>query len=149
MLNHGGIGSNSISRNQNDSGVIQRKLQRAYQEKELLLGEVQSLRQQLRSMSEQQKSNQAKIGVPAENIDGWNHLLEANMKSGTMACVWCLKTYYIKRIASAFGRWKCFSVYTQLSSNAGLIDNNNSRNINSKESLRFNRLCKLILVCPL
>ena len=103
--------SSGLGRSQNDSGIIQRKLQRAYQEKELLLGEVQSLRQQLRSMKEQQKSKVAEVGVPTENIDGWNHLLEVNMKSGTLACVWCIKTHYVKMIASAFGKWKCFTAY--------------------------------------
>lgn len=108
-----------LGRSQNDSGIIQRKLQRAYQEKELLLGEVQSLRQQLRSMKEQQKSKTVEVGVPTENIDGWNHLLEANMKSGTLACVWCIKSHYIKMIACAFGKWKCFSACAYTLSNGG------------------------------
>jgi hypothetical protein len=103
------LGGSRISHN--DSGVIQRKLQRAYQEKELLLGEVQALRQQLRTFKDQDKfkSTSAPVEVAEANMEGWNHLLEANMKSGTLACVWCIKAHYIKMIAVAFGKWKCFS----------------------------------------
>jgi hypothetical protein len=87
-------------------GIIQRKLQRAYQEKELLLSEVQTLRQQLKSMKSKSKS----VDTPMiEHMEGWNHLLEANMKSGTLACLWCLKSQYLKMIALAFGKWKCVS----------------------------------------
>jgi hypothetical protein len=104
-----------------ESGVIQRKLQRAYQEKELLLGEVQTLRQQLRSFKDQDKlkSTTAPVEVAEANMEGWNHLLEANMKSGTLACVWCIKAYYIKMIAVAFGKWKCFSACAFALSSSG------------------------------
>ncbi len=143
MQSHEGSGSTSLGRSQNDSGIIQRKLQRAYQEKELLLGEVQSLRQQLRSMKEQQKSKPAQVGVPPENIDGWNHLLEANMKSGTMACVWCIKTHYVKLIASAFSQWKCFSACAYALSKAGPIDSNHTMMNQRTDAVRMKRLRKL------
>lgn len=97
-------------------GIIQRKLQRAYQEKELLLNEVQTLRQQLRQL----KSKSPCVDIPADSIEGWNHLLEANMKSGTLSCLWCMKTYYLRMMAGAFGKWKCYSACAYAVSKARL-----------------------------
>jgi len=38
--------------------------------------------------------------------DYWNKLLDSNIRAGTMACMWCLKTTYVKKISLAFYRWK-------------------------------------------
>ena len=91
-----------------DTGIIQRKLQRAYREKEMLLAEVQNLRQSLKSLKIAQKGG-SKIHVldtDSDHTEGWNHLLEANMRNGTLACLWCIKTHKLKIYAQAFNRWK-------------------------------------------
>eukprot|EP00598_Pedospumella_elongata_P001507 CAMPEP_0184979644 /NCGR_PEP_ID=MMETSP1098-20130426/9845_1 /TAXON_ID=89044 /ORGANISM="Spumella elongata, Strain CCAP 955/1" /LENGTH=1009 /DNA_ID=CAMNT_0027502969 /DNA_START=107 /DNA_END=3136 /DNA_ORIENTATION=- len=38
--------------------------------------------------------------------DYWNKLLDSNIRAGTMACMWCLKTTYVKKISWAFYSWK-------------------------------------------
>lgn len=38
--------------------------------------------------------------------DTWNKLLEANIRFGTTACLWCIKTQMVKKLSLAFHRWK-------------------------------------------
>lgn len=94
----------------NETGVLQRKLQRAMHEKELLLGEIKILKQQVRIAKEtSSKALKAVVNVPANEDGGkaaWDHLMEANMRSGTLACVMCIKTYLIRSLARSFNCWK-------------------------------------------
>lgn len=46
------------------------------------------------------------MGLNGNTQEAWNHLIEANIRSGVIGCMWCMKTHVIKRIASAFHRWK-------------------------------------------
>lgn len=78
----------------------QRKLQQSAREKNLLLAEVQSLKQQLRATNKM-------VGLSeADRMMTWNRLLETNLKSGTLACVFALKTLFAKRMSSFFFRWR-------------------------------------------
>ena len=44
--------------------------------------------------------------VNPTNISTLQRLVEANIRVGTLACLWCLKTFCIKRLAVAFTKWK-------------------------------------------
>lgn len=78
----------------------QRKLQATYREKQILLAEVQSLKQQLRATNKL-------VGLgDAERLQTWNRLLETNLKSGTLACVYAIKSLLARRLSSGFFRWR-------------------------------------------
>lgn len=42
----------------------------------------------------------------------WNKLLANNIRSGTMACLWCLKAQVLKKLSLAFYKWKYTSIMT-------------------------------------
>ena len=71
-------------------GLIQRKLQRAYHEKELLLGEISTLKQQIRVNRNQGMSEDSRK-------DLFDSLLESNLRSGTLCCIMCMKAHLVKR----------------------------------------------------
>lgn len=41
--------------------------------------------------------------------DQWQRLVDSNIRSGTLACLWCLKAQYVKRLSIAFNKWKLIS----------------------------------------
>jgi hypothetical protein len=43
--------------------------------------------------------------------EAWNKLIDANVRSGIMACVFCMKGQVIKIIAQAFHKWKYRYLY--------------------------------------
>lgn len=117
-----------VPRRGDEIAKLQRKLQRSYQEKNMLLAEIQMLKsrggpgqqqqQQQEQQQQQQKQQQQQrqqyqqavvtatlAGESAEDKEHWNRLLEANIKTGTMACVWCMKSQVVKMLAGAFHRW--------------------------------------------
>lgn len=81
-----------------DLAKLQKKLQRSYQEKNMLLAEIQTLKQHARAPGGGDES----IG----DKDDWNRLLEANIRSGTMTCMWIIKAQIIKILAGGFHKWK-------------------------------------------
>ncbi len=87
-------------------GLIQRKLQRAYQEKEMLIVELNSLKQQLRDS----KSNPHESSISSSSKESWDTLLESNLRTGTRCAVMCFKIHVIKSMARAFNRWKYCNV---------------------------------------
>lgn len=98
---------------------LQSKLQRSYQEKTMLLAEVQSLKHQVQKNYSQPPGNTAAAVAAAEagansigdhlvagaDKEHWDRLLEAQIRSGTMACLWCIKSQVVKMLAGAFHRW--------------------------------------------
>lgn len=98
--------------------TIQKKLQRAYQEKNIMLQQIQSLRKQVQDNDSQillltnkthgdmVLSMDRQRDVPSEQKATLNRLLEANIRAGTLACLWCLKTQVIKKLSQAFYHWK-------------------------------------------
>ena len=98
---------------------LQSKLQRSYQEKTMLLAEVQSLKHQVQKNYSQPPGNTSAAVAAAEagansigdhlvagaDKEHWDRLLEAQIRSGTMACLWCIKSQVVKMLAGAFHRW--------------------------------------------
>lgn len=39
----------------------------------------------------------------------WQKLVDSNIRSGTLACMWCLKAQYVKKLSVAFSKWRVFS----------------------------------------
>jgi len=89
-----------------DVGKLQRKLQQAYQEKNMLLNEILMLKQKLRTNSEVALSRDGKEISNEGDREVWNRLLESNLRSGTIACLWCLKAQVIKMMGKAFRIWQ-------------------------------------------
>lgn len=87
-----------MENNDNRFVSLSKKLQRSYQEKKMMLAEIQMLKQQLRQGSSFLKTDNEK--------DALNNLIEANVRSGMMTCVWCLKSLAIKLISPHFHKWK-------------------------------------------
>ena len=79
---------------------------------------------------------------PSVNMEGWNHLLEANMKSERWR-VCGIKTHYLKMIALAFSRWKCFSACVfAVSRERKNFLSNDSIELNDENNLRRNQILK-------
>ena len=94
-----GAPSPSSSRFEN-SHSTQRKLQQYSREKNILLSEVQSLKQQLRATNKL-------VGLgDGDRLATFDSLLSMNLKSGTLACVFALKLLYTKRISPGFHKWR-------------------------------------------
>lgn len=119
-----------------DTGVIQRKLQRAYREKEMLLAEVQNLRMSLKSFKSSQKGGFAVLDQDGDHSEGWNHLLEANMRSGTLACLWVIKTHRLKIFAQAFNKWK-LKVHLSTLASGTQSKQSNFALVNTFDQMRF------------
>ena len=98
------LGSSSAARRE-DVAKLQRKLQRSFTEKNMLLAEIQKLKEQLNGGRGPEVTVGGDGGGGADK-DSWNRLLEANVRSGTMACMWCIKTQVVKMQALAFNKWK-------------------------------------------
>ena len=79
-----------------------RKLQRSFQEKNMMLSEISYLKQQLKDVSQSATST-----IEAER-EAMDQLVESNVRTGVLACIWCIKTQVIKMMAAAFNRWKSF-----------------------------------------
>ena len=79
-----------------------RKLQRSFQEKNMMLSEISYLKQQLKDVSQSATST-----IEAER-EAMDQLVESNVRAGVLACIWCIKTQVIKMMAAAFNRWKSF-----------------------------------------
>ena len=79
-----------------------RKLQRSFQEKNMMLSEISYLKQQLKDVSQSATST-----IEAER-EAMDQLVESNVRTGVLACIWCIKTQVIKMMAAAFNRWKNF-----------------------------------------
>lgn len=153
-LPSGGL-SNNLSNNKNSNTILindiasryeamQKKLHRSYQEKNLLLHQLQILRKEMDSnsminsvhssfqyeksnISDNKCDNKSDIDHP-ENEAAWNKLVETNIRAGTMACLWCMKVQVFKRLSSAFHHWKdVVSVNSSLSESVLL----NQRQLNS------------------
>jgi hypothetical protein len=95
------------SPDRNDESRVEklcRKLQHSFHEKNMMLNEIQYLKQQLRDVSQN-----ASTTIEAER-EAMDQLVESNVRTGVLACVWCIKTQYIKMMAMAFNRWKVFEL---------------------------------------
>lgn len=79
-----------------------RKLQRSFQEKNMMLSEIQYLKQQLKEVTQSASST-----IEAER-EAMDQLVESNVRTGVLACVWCIKTQAVKMLAMAFHRWKVY-----------------------------------------
>ena len=73
------------------------------QEKAILLGEIQSLRR-----LSQSRSNEASPSLGGDSTDGpaLTKLLEENLRSGTLACLFAIKGHLKRTVAMAFLKWK-------------------------------------------
>ena len=81
-----------------------RKLQQAYHEKELLLQEVMSLKEQLRKIESSQQDNSSTVAA-AETDSRMEVVVNANIKLGTQLCLWCIKYNVLKLKSRAFKKW--------------------------------------------
>lgn len=43
----------------------------------------------------------------------WNKLIDSNIRSGTVACMWCIKAQLLKKLSVAFHRWKFLAAVLQ------------------------------------
>lgn len=84
-----------------NSDNVNRLLQRSQVEKAMMLQEIQSLKQQLRATSKL-----VGIDEPNSRVQTWNKLLESNLRSGTLACLWCIKSLATRRMSEIFMRWR-------------------------------------------
>ena len=70
------------------------------------------LRQSQNSSTETLAAGMDARGSEAEKAlkVGWDKLVDANIRSGMIACMWCLKTHVLRRTAQAFHKWRgnCF-----------------------------------------
>lgn len=48
--------------------------------------------------------------INEEESEYWKKLLDSNIRIGTMACVWCIKTQIVKKTSLAFHHWKLMTV---------------------------------------
>ena len=113
----------NLDNHTSNNGLLQRKLQRAYQEKETLSAEVASKKVQLQiAKSNATSAMQAVVQVqPGHDQTAWTHLLDQHMRSGTLACIMCIKTHLIKSLARAYNRWKYLCGSTFLNATPGDI----------------------------
>lgn len=42
----------------------------------------------------------------SQDQECWNKLIDANIRAGTLACMWCLKAHVTKKVSLAFYKWK-------------------------------------------
>ena len=101
---------------------LQKKLQRSFEEKNMLLAEIQMLKQQVSARPQDGPMTllpgDGVVAPPDGDKEHWNRLLEAQIRAGTMACVWCMKTQLVKMLAGAFHRWY-FSTHAGPGAGAG------------------------------
>lgn len=123
---------------------LQNKLQLLYKEKSLMLAEIQTLknliehgspmRQQQMSSTDKQvasltstsnNNNEGKNNTSnGEEIalnTGWNKLVDANIRSGLIACMWCLKAHVLRRTAQAFHKWRVNSALMSFASTSSFV----------------------------
>lgn len=43
----------------------------------------------------------------------WQKLVDSNIRSGTLACMWCLKAQYVKKLSKAFNKWRLVAAILQ------------------------------------
>ena len=96
-------------------------------------------------LSQLREASNSSVAVDAER-EAWNRLIDANVRSGIMACIWCMKAQVVKITAMAFHKWKTCSlldmskiallnsISNQHSYNdiheGGLNNNSNERHVN-------------------
>jgi len=88
-----------------------RLLQRSQLEKSMMLREIQELKAQLRAVSMGKTDSGANSLSIGGSPDGrraqtFNRLLESNLRTGTLACCWCLKFIVTRRLGRAFSTWR-------------------------------------------
>lgn len=49
------------------------------------------------------------IAIDAER-ETWSRLVDSNVRSGIIACIWCMKTQIVKITAMAFHKWKAYKI---------------------------------------
>lgn len=50
----------------------------------------------------------------------WQELIDSNLRSGTIACLWCLRTLFLRRVSRAFHRWRVNTLVPP-STSAGVV----------------------------
>eukprot|EP00981_Chlorochromonas_danica_P014801 scaffold8859_cov169-Ochromonas_danica.AAC.6 len=73
---------------------------------DLVLNEIHDMKEKILA------SQQVSILREAER-EQWRRLVDSNIRSGTLACLWCLKTQYVKKLSVSFNKWKLFSALTE------------------------------------
>jgi len=48
--------------------------------------------------------------------DAWERLLDATLRSNSIACFWCLKVMVVKKLGVAFNRWRVMAAFFSISS---------------------------------
>jgi hypothetical protein len=64
---------------------------------------------EIREIKEKVKSAAALTVLKESERKFWKELVDSNIRAGTIACLWCLKAQAIKRVCSAFNKWKFFA----------------------------------------
>ena len=73
-------------------------------------------------------ASNSSVAIDAER-EAWNRLIDANVRSGIMACIWCMKAQVVKITAMAFHKWKTYSLL-DMSKKVLLNNINNQHNYN-------------------
>ena len=112
-------GSPSNARNANKNAATMMFIQRGQQEKALMLMEIQSLKQQLRTTSSLLDDSVAgEKKASSAGLDTWNKLLESNLRTGTSSCCFALKWLFQRKMSDTFRKWhlnaKLSSAYLQI-----------------------------------
>lgn len=42
--------------------------------------------------------------------EAWSRLVDSNVRSGIIACIWCMKAQVVKITAMAFHKWKAYKI---------------------------------------
>jgi phosphopantetheinyl transferase (holo-ACP synthase) len=54
------------------------------------------------------QNTQTVSSLKANERQFWEQLVESNIRAGTLACLWCLKAQSLKKLGSAFNKWRVF-----------------------------------------
>lgn len=69
---------------------------------EILLNEIRDIKEKIKTAT-------SLTTVKESERKFWKELVDSNIRAGTIACLWCLKAQAIKRVSSAFNKWKLFT----------------------------------------
>ena len=62
--------------------------------------------------------------------EAWSRLVDSNVRSGIIACIWCMKAQVVKITAMAFHQWKAYKIFDirikTLHGEKGAYDSSNS-----------------------
>lgn len=89
-------------------------MSRLVEERERILSEIKILRDKVQS------SNDLSFLKESER-EYWNKLIDSNIRSGTVACIWCIKAQLLKRISMYFHRWKSKVSYKKIDNTDGTV----------------------------